>query len=356
MQKDELYAILKKAAELKASDIHFGVGEVPVFRIDGDVLKTKLNPLTEQDSIEIINLTAPELVKDKVLSQHDSDYQFEIKGLSRFRVNVALSFGCHSITIRLISNDIPTFEELKLPSKVSDFASFENGIVLVTGVTGSGKSTTIASILEYINSTKKRHIVTIEDPIEYVYKNKKSIFTQRQVGIDTDGFLSGLKFALRQDPDVILIGEIRDAETVKSALHAAETGHLVFATLHTYNAIQTINRVLSFFEPIEREVVRRQFAEVFRGSLSQKLLPHASGHGRIVATEILVSTPTVKDFIIKDQLEEIYKLVQKGSYNDMRTFNYSLYSLLKANQITQETAVEYSDSPSELIRMIKGAY
>ena len=204
--------------------------------------------------------------------------------------------------------------------------------------------------------TQKKHIVTVEDPIEYIYKSKKSIFTQRQIGIDTGSFLDGLKYALRQDPDVILIGEIRDRETVESALHAAETGHLVVATLHTFNAAQTINRMLSFFPPSERDAVRSQFAEVFRGCVSQKLLPKASGKGRIPAVEILVSTPTIKDFILKDELEEIYKLVKNGSYNDMLTFNLSLHSLYKTGLITKEVALEASDAPNELMHYIRGVY
>ncbi len=348
--------LLKKALELGASDLHFIVGEVPSFRIDGKIIKSKLPPVTEDDMIHAIDTMAPVSMRDKIFNSYDSDFPYEINGVCRFRVNLAMSFGYHSMTIRLVSYDIPTFEQLNLPSTVEKFSQLENGIVLVTGVAGSGKSTTIASILNHINNTQKKHIVTVEDPIEYVYKSNKSIFTQRQIGIDTANYLDGLKFALRQDPDVILIGEIRDMETVKSALHAAETGHLVFATLHTFNAIQTINRILSFFNPSEREAVRSQFAEVFRGSISQKLLPKTDDKGRIPAVELLYSTSTIKDFIIKDDLEEIYKLVQKGSYNDMITFNQSLYDLYKKGLITKETAIEHSDSPNELMHYIRGVY
>ena len=254
------------------------------------------------------------------------------------------------------SKEITSYAFLLYNKQPEKLTHFDNGIVLITGATGSGKSTTIASILESININQKKHIVTVEDPIEYVYKSKKSIFTQRQIGIDTGSFLDGLKFALRQDPDVILIGEIRDMETVQSALHAAETGHLVVATLHTYNAVQTINRILSFFPPSEREAVRSQFAEVYRGSISQKLLPKANGKGRIPAIELLVSTPTIKDFILKDELEEIYKLVKGGSYNDMITFNMSLYDLYKSGFITKEVALEHSDAPNELMHYMRGVY
>ncbi len=356
MSNYTINSLLEKAQELGASDLHFIVGEVPSFRIDGKIIKSKLEPVTEEDMMQAIDEMAPISMRDKIFRSYDSDFPYELEGVSRFRVNLAMSFGYHSMTVRLVPYEIPTFEQLKLPKTIEKFSTFENGIVLVTGVAGSGKSTTIASILNHINNTQKKHIVTIEDPIEYVYKSQKSIFTQRQIGIDTANYLDGLKFALRQDPDVILIGEIRDMETVESALHAAETGHLVFATLHTYNAIQTINRILSFFPPSERSAVRSQFAEVFRGSLSQKLLPNSNGKGRIPAVELLYSTPTIKDFILKDELEEIYKLVQKGSYNDMITFNISLYDLYKKGLITKEVALEHSDTPNELMHYMRGVY
>ena len=356
MSEYTIDSLLKKAQELGASDLHFIVGEVPSFRIDGKIVKSKLPPVTEEDMMKAIDIMAPISMRDKIFRSYDSDFPYEIEGVSRFRVNLAMSFGCHSMTVRLVSYEIPTFSQLGLPKTIEQFSNLENGIVLVTGVAGSGKSTTIASILDNINNTQKKHIVTIEDPIEYVYKSNKSIFTQRQIGIDTASYLDGLKFALRQDPDVILIGEIRDMETVQSALHAAETGNLVFATLHTFNAVQTINRILSFFPPSERNAVRSQFAEVYRGSISQKLLPTVQGRGRIPAVELLYSTPTIKDFILKDELEEIYKLVQKGSYNDMITFNMSLYDLYKKNFITKETALEHSDSPNELMHYIRGVY
>ena len=356
MSEYTIDSLLAKAMELGASDLHFIVGEVPSFRIDGKILKSKLPPVTEEDMIHAIDTMAPVSMRDKIFNSYDSDFPYDIEGICRFRVNLAMSFGYHSMTIRLVSYNIPTFKQLHLPDTVEKFSQLDNGIVLVTGVAGSGKSTTIASILNHINETQKKHIVTIEDPIEYVYKSNKSIFTQRQIGVDTANYLDGLKFALRQDPDVILIGEIRDMETVQSALHAAETGHLVFATLHTFNAIQTINRMLSFFNPSEREAVRSQFAEVFRGSISQKLLPKVDGKGRIPAVELLYSTATIKDFIIKDDLEEIYKLVQKGSYNDMLTFNQSLYDLYKRGLITKEVALEHSDTPNELMHYIRGVY
>lgn len=356
MGETSINTLLKKAVELKASDIHCISDDVPSFRIDGNIVKIKTKPMTEQDINVAIEKMAPSSMRDTISYSYDFDFPYEIENLARFRVNVAMSFGRRVMTIRIIPYNIATFDILNLPPMIEKFTHFDNGIVLVTGVAGSGKSTTIAALLNHINNNFRKHIITIEDPIEYVYKSKKSILTQRQIGIDTPNYIDGIKFALRQDPNVILIGEIRDKETVESALHAAETGHLIFATLHTFNAVQTINRILSFFNPNEREMIRSQFAEVFRGSISQKLLPQANGIGRIPATEILFSTPTIKDFMKKDELEEIYKLVQKGGYDNMLTFNQSLYHLVKNHLITEEVALAHSDNEIELKHYIGGVY
>lgn len=356
MSTISIESILKQAVELKASDIHCIVNEVPSLRIDGNIVKLNLPPMTEEDIKEAIDKMAPSAMKDTISYSYDFDFPFEIENLARFRVNVAMSFGQRAMTIRIIPYNISTFDVLNLPPMIEKFTNIENGIILVTGVAGSGKSTTIAALLNHINHNYQKHIITIEDPIEYVYKSDKSILTQRQIGIDTPNYIDGIKYALRQDPNVILIGEIRDKETVESALHAAETGHLIFATLHTFNAVQTINRILSFFSPGEREMIRSQFAEVFRGSISQKLLPMANSKGRVPATEILFSTPTIKDFMKKDELEEIYKLVQKGSYDNMLTFNQSLYHLIKNNLITEEVGLEHSDNEVELRHYINGVF
>jgi len=356
MNNYSINALLKKAAELKASDVHLIAGESPCLRINGIIIKSNLPEMTEDDLVSAIEDMMPVSLKDCSFQSQDFDFPYEIQGVSRFRVNIALSMGRHAITIRLIPYKIPSFEELGLPSSVENFSKMDNGIILITGAAGSGKSTTIASILNHINNTQKKHIITIEDPVEYVYESNKSIFTQRQTGFDTKSFTEGMKYALRQDPDVILIGEIRDMETVESALHTAETGHLVFATLHTFNAIQTFHRILSFFPPSERDSIRSQFAEVFRGSISQKLIQKADKSGRVCAVEILQTTPTIKDFFIKDELEEIYKLVDRGRYNNMITFNMSLYDLYIKGQITQEAAIECSDNPNELRNKIRGVY
>ena len=356
MSEYSIDALLKKAVELGASDIHLIADEVPSFRVNGSIMKLKLPALTESDMLNAIEKMLPDALKGKLADIKDFDFPYEIQDVSRFRINFSMTFGKHALTVRTIKSKIPTFEQLGLPKTIEEFTKLDNGIVLVTGVTGSGKSTTIASILEYINETKRKHIITIEDPIEFVYKSKKSIFTQRQIGMDTIGFIDGLKYAMRQDPDVILVGEIRDLETMKGALHAAETGHLVFSTLHTFNAVQTFHRVLGFFPPAEREAVRAQFAEVFRGSISQKLIKNTDNDGRVAAVEILQNTPTIKDLFVKDELEQIYKLVEKGSYDGMITFNMSLHNLYMENKITEEAALENSDNVNELKNKIRGVY
>lgn len=243
-----------------------------------------------------------------------------------------------------------------LPESIEQFATLNNGLVLITGPTGSGKSTTIASLIDYVNINYPKHIITIEDPVEFIFTNKKSLVSQRQVLIDTPSFPDGIKYALRQDPDVIFIGEIRDKETVTAALKAAETGHLVFATIHTNDAIQTVNRIVNMYEPSDREFVRGQLASILRGTVSQKLVPISNGAGRRPACEVLVVTPTVKDFIEKDKLEEIYELVKKGSFNNMITMNTSLYRLFEQDLITEDVAMTYSDNKNELQQMFRGVF
>ena len=264
--------------------------------------------------------------------------------------------GKSALVIRTIPYSIKRVTELTLPESIEQFATLNNGLVLITGPTGSGKSTTIASLIDYININYPKHIITIEDPVEFIFTNKKSIVSQRQVLIDTPTFPDGIKYALRQDPDVIFIGEIRDKETVVAALKAAETGHLVFATIHTNDAIQTVNRIVNMYEPSDRDFVRSQLAAVLRGTVSQKLIPISNGTGRRPACEVLVVTPTVKDFIEKDKLGEIYELVKKGSFNNMITMNTSLYRLFEQDLITEDIAMSYSDNKNELQQMFRGVF
>ncbi len=352
----DINRFLAKAISIGASDVHLCADEHPIVRKDGKILKIDMPKLTEEDINSIINIIVPKTAKTKAQSAFDLDFSYEIKGLSRFRVNLSRQLGKSALVIRNIPFIIKTIEQLNLPISIEQFAKLNNGIVLVTGPTGSGKSTTLSSLIDYINANYPKHIITIEDPIEFIFTNKKSIVSQRQVEIDTPSFPDGVKYAMRQDPDVILIGEIRDRETVESALKASETGHLVFATLHTNDAVQTINRIVNMFDPQDRQYIRGQLASTLRGTISQKLVAMKDSKGRFPACEVLVATPTIKDFILKDELDQIYTLVKQGTFNDMLTMNNSLYKLFKDGIITEEEALLNSDNKNEIKQMLRGVY
>ena len=365
VEKFDINKFLAQTIAIGASDVHLCVDERPIIRKDGKIIKIDMPKLTEDDLSSIINTIVPKIAKTRANSAFDLDFAYEIKGVSRFRANLSHQLGKSAIVIRNIPFTIKTPKELHLPESIEQFAQINNGIILVTGPTGSGKSTTLASLIDYINMNYQKHIITIEDPIEFIFTSKKSIVSQRQVEIDTPTFSDGVKYALRQDPDVILIGEIRDKETITSALKASETGHLVFATLHTNDAVQTINRIVNMFEPSDRNYVRTQLASTLRGTISQKLVngkdenENKEGKSctvRYPACEVLVVTPTVRDFIIKDDVEQIYDLVKKGSFNDMITMNMSLFTLVENNIITKEEALDKSDNKVELQQMFKGVY
>ncbi len=347
---------LKQAVSIGASDVHLHVGEYPAVRRDGKIIKIDMPVLTDSDVFKACCELAPLHLKDSIDSMLDVDFAYEIKGVARFRVNVSRQLAKCAIAIRTIPYSIKRLTDLHLPETINQFTELDNGLVLVTGPTGSGKSTTLASMLEHINNTYQKHIITIEDPVEFIFNNKKSIISQRQLLVDTPSYADGIKYALRQDPDVIFIGEIRDKDTVANALKAAETGHLVFATIHTNNAIQTVNRIINMFTPADRPFVRNQLAEILRGTVSQKLVPLADGVGRHPACEILVVTSTIKDFIEKNELEQIYDLVKKGSFNNMITLNMSLYSMLQRGEITEDAALIASSNKNELKQMIRGVF
>ena len=347
---------LRKAVSIAASDVHLAVGEHPTVRKDGKILKINMPILTDDDIDHAYEVLLPRSAKDNLENLYDLDFAYEIPGFSRFRVNLSRQLGKNKLVIRLIPYYVRKIPELNLPASIEQFAKLNHGLVLVTGPTGSGKSTTIASIIDYINSNYPKHIITIEDPIEFIFNNKKSIVSQRQILVDTASFPDGVKYALRQDPDVIFIGEIRDRETISSALKAAETGHLVFATIHTNDAVQTVDRIVNMYEPSDRDFVRHQLAQILRGTVSQRLLPLKDGSGRRPACEVLVVTSTVKDFINKDELEKIYDLVNTGSFNSMITMNMSLYNLCVNDYITEEVALSFSDDKNELAQMLKGVF
>ena len=356
MSEFNIVEFLKTVVKQGVSDVHLRIDEHPIVRKDGRIMKvSNMEKLNSNDLELCLEALLPEMLKNRAQGSFDLDFAYEIKGVSRFRVNMSRMLGKLALVIRTIPYEIPKIKELGLPASIEQFTHLNNGIVLITGPTGSGKSTTIASMIDTINAAYPKHIITLEDPIEFIYTNKKCVISQRQVEIDTASFPDGVKYALRQDPDVILIGEIRDRETLTAALKAAETGHLVFATLHTNDAIQTVNRMINMYEPQDREFVRKQLAESLRGTIAQKLLQRTDG-GRIPACEVLVCTPTVKDFILKDKLEEVYDLVKKGSFNDMITMNMSMYELCLRGFITEETAIQNTDNKNELSQMMRGAY
>ncbi len=351
----DLNNFLSVACSKGASDIHLKLGKSPTLRILNSIVKTTLPPLTDDDIDNILATVLPAKHLSQINDKFDFDFTYEVPSLSRFRVNYCLDLGAPKITFRVIPYEIPTLEELNLPPALKEFTQFTNGIVLITGPTGTGKSTTIASLLDIINAEYAKHIVTVEDPVEFVYTDKKSLITQRQIGIDVNSFPDGVKYALRQDPDVLLIGEIRDRETVEAALSAAETGHLVFSTVHTNSAVQTINRIINMFDDNIREFMRNRLANSLRATVAQKLIEKAD-EGRVPALEIMTVTPTVKDYIIKNQLEKIYPLMQDGGLSNMTTLNASVYALLKAGIITEESALMASDNQTELTQMIRGYY
>jgi twitching motility protein PilT len=356
MSEFNIVEFLTKAITKKISDIHLKINESPIIRKDGLMIKTELPPLSEDDMNNIVQTIVPLKTKAIIDNICDKDFLYQIEGVSRFRVNLCKESEKISFVLRVVSYEAPSCDEINLPKSIKNFTKFNNGIVLVTGPTGSGKSTTLAALLDYINQTSQKHIITLEDPIEFIHSNKKSVFTQRQLGIDTTSFPDGLKYALRQDPDVILIGEMRDRETIMSALKAAETGHLVFSTLHTIDAVQTVNRIINAFEPHEREAIKFQLAESLRATIAQKLVKRASGEGRLPAAEILVITSAVKDYIKKDKLDSVYELIKQGNFNDMVTMNMSLYRLVKAGLVTKEEALNTADNKIELEQMLKGVF
>ena len=352
----DIIQFLRSAVATGASDEHLKVGHSPYIRKNGFIKKINMELLTRDDLDRAIVEIAPSSVKDKILSMCDLDFMYEIQGCSRFRVNYNRQIGMPALVIRNISYNIPKLNELSLPDILSSIIEYQNGIVLVTGPTGSGKSTTIASLINEINTNTSKHIVTIEDPIEYVFGCKKSIISQRQVGVDTGSFSDGIKYALRQDPDVIFIGEIRDKETMEAALKASETGHLVLSTLHTNDAVQTINRIVNMFDESNRYLIRKQLSETLRSTIAQKLVYSEKDNKRYPACEIMVVTSTIRDYINKDNTDEIYELLQDNTIDNMISLNTSLAMLVDKNYISQEEALQNSNDESELEKVFRGVY
>lgn len=335
--------ILYQAVKCKASDVHITVGRPPVFRINGFMIPQTNYPIlspAETEKLLVDLLGQNTSLKEK----GELDFAYSISGVGRFRVNAFLQRGAVGIAIRLISSQVPTLEQLNLPPVVADFAYKNKGLVLVTGPTGSGKSTTLAALIDRINSERTLHILTLEDPIEYIHQHRKSIVNQREIGSDSHSFATALRAALRQDPDVILVGEMRDLETISIAITAAETGHLVFSTLHTNNAAQAIERIIDIFPPHQQQQTRFQLAGTLQGIIAQQLLPKADGSGRVAAMEILVATPAIRNLIREGKTHQIQFSLQTGAKFGMQTMEMALKNLYQTGQISRE---EYLSRLSE---------
>lgn len=351
MQLDDLLNLM---VEKKASDLHITVGLSPQLRIDGRlVLLNEFPPLSPQDTKELIYSLLTAEQREKFEQTKELDISVGIKNLGRFRINVYKQRGSVSMAVRLIPFQIPELEELGLPNAAKIFADKSSGLVLITGATGSGKSTTLASMIEYINSKRSCHIISIEDPIEYLHKHKKSTVNQRELGMDTESFEGAIKHVFRQDPNIVLIGELRDLETIKGALTLAETGHLIFGTLHTIDAVHAINRIIDVFPPHQQQQIRLQLSMVLVGVIVQQLIPRKDQKGRVLAVEVMNVIPAIQNLIRENALHQIYSLIQMGRKYEMCTMNQSLAALYDKGIITWEDAYNRSTNPQELMSLVK---
>ncbi len=348
-----LRSLLEEMIQRNASDLHITAGERPKLRIDGDITNSKAeHVLNPKDTLQLAYSILTENQKKRFEIDDELDFSFGLQNLARFRGNCFKQRGCVSLVIRQIPFSIKTFEELGLPAAVAKMAERPRGMVLVTGPTGSGKSTTLAAMIDKINRERKGHIITVEDPIEFIHKHQSCIVNQREVGTDTKSFANALKYALREDPDIILVGELRDLETIAAAITIAETGHLCLATLHTNSAAEAINRIIDVFPSYQQSQVRAQLAFVLEGIVTQTLLPKARGTGRAMAAEILVVTPAIRALIRDDKVHQIYSQMQSGKKFGMQTLNDALYQHYMSREVTLEECLRVSGDPTELSRMV----
>jgi len=348
-----LRALLEEMIEKDASDLHLVAGERPKLRVDGDVVSASSEEvLTPKDTLSLAYSVLTENQKKRFETENELDFSFGIQNLARFRGNVFKQRGCVSVVIRQIPFNVKTFQELGLPHVISQLADRPRGLVLVTGPTGSGKSTTLAAMIDKINKELKGHIITVEDPIEFIHRHHACIVNQREVGTDTNSFSAALKYALRQDPDVVLIGEMRDLETIQAALTIAETGHLAFATLHTNSAAESINRIIDVFPSHQQSQVRAQLAFVLEGVLTQTLLQRAKGKGRVMAAEIMICTPAIRALIRDDKVHQIESSMQAGKKYGMQTLNDALYQLYMGREVTKDECLRVTSKPNDFLRSI----
>ncbi len=348
-----LQKMLKRAIQKDASDVHIKSDSQPFFRIDGALIR-RARKLTADDVAEIVDFLLNDDQKARFKEHGEVDLAYVDEELGRFRVNVFRQRGSVSMVLRRIKDEIPDFERLHLPGAVHQFCEEHRGIILITGTTGSGKSTTLAAMIAHINRNRRCHIVTIEDPIEYVHDDRKSVINQREIHFDTESFSTALRAVMRQDPDVILVGEMRDLDTFQAAISASETGHLVFSTLHTSNATQTIDRIVDLFPSNQQDQIRSQLSLNLRAIMCQRLVPRSDGKGRVPTCEVMVVTPAIRQLIKENRISRIPVAIQQGREDGMMSFNDSLHLLLRAGLIDIETAMTVSDNPAELQLMLQG--
>ncbi len=348
--------ILKKMSALEASDLHISVGAPPMVRVDGNLEPLPSPKLSGADTKQLCYSLLTESQKHRFEEKRELDFSFAIKEVSRFRGNLSIDRGNVCGAFRIIPFQVKTVHELQLPQVISKIARISQGLVLITGPTGSGKSTTLAAIIDQINTEKQAHIITIEDPIEFLHQHKLSLVEQREVHSDTESFQAALRHVLRQDPDVVLIGELRDLESIEAALTIAETGHAVFATLHTNGAVQSINRIIDVFPPYQQSQVRSLLSLVLQATISQRLLPRSNLRGRVAATEIMLPNPAIRNLIREAKVHQIYSQMQTGQDRfGMQTLNQSLFQLVTQNTITVETALTHAHEFEELRTMFSQA-
>ncbi len=349
--------LLKLAVDKGASDLHLKVGTFPMCRVHGRLTRvTNDKKLDHEDLVEMAASIMSATQRQRFKDAQEIDLAYSVPGLGRFRCNVFQQRGTIGMVLRVIPFRVKTIDELGLPPVLKKIAEEERGLVLVTGTTGSGKSTTLAGMIDHINNTRSSHVITIEDPIEYLHKDSEAIITQREIGVDTRSFAYALRSALRQDPDVVLVGEMRDMETIETALHAAETGHLVFSTLHTLDATETINRIISVFPPHQQKQIRLQLAVVLKASIAMRLVPRADGQGRVPAMEVLVATPFIKDCIIdKEKTHLIPTAIAQGtSQYGMQTFDQSIFDLFSRKLISYDEALRWASNVDEFKFKVQG--
>ncbi|MBI3179424.1 MAG: type IV pilus twitching motility protein PilT [Deltaproteobacteria bacterium] len=354
-QKLSLQVLLKTMIDHGASDLHITIGSPPRLRIDGKLVPLKTEPLTAVETKQLCYSVLTDAQKHQFEEENELDLSFGVKSLARFRANVYMQRGAVAAAFRQIPFQIKSLEELGMPPILGEIARRPRGLVLITGLTGSGKSTTLASIVDLIKTERQGHIVTIEDPIEYLHPHKSSLVNQREVGSDTQSFKKALKYVLRQDPDVVLIGEMRDLETVETALTISETGHLAFGTLHTNSTVQTINRILDVFPPYQQPQVRAQLSFVLEAVICQQLLPKANGPGRVMAAEILIPNAAIRNLIREDKIHQVYSQMQMGrGKSGMQTMNHALADLVQRRLVTMDEALAHSSDQEELRSLVLG--